>query len=66
MKLDVDPLDHENVLLPVPPFANAVAEPFEDPLQVLFVAIFMVIAVGCVIVIVSVSSQPLASDTVTV
>jgi len=44
MKFEVDPVLQEKDLLPVPPKANAVAEPFEEPLQVLFVAMFTVSA----------------------
>ena len=66
MKLEVDPVDHENVFVPVPPLAKPVAVPLELPLQVLLVARLMVSAFGCVIVMDSKSSHPFVSETVTV
>ena len=62
------PLDHTNVLVPVPPVAEAVAEPSFSPLQLTFVGVPIdaTTDVGSVIVTDSVSVQLLASVAVTV
>ena len=62
------PPDQLNVFVPVPPVAEAVAEPSLPPLQLTFVGVPMeaTTAVGSVIVTDSVSVHPLASVTVTV
>ena len=63
----VRPFDHKKVYGVVPPVAEAVADPFELPLQLTFVFVTVaVIALGCVMVIDLVVEHEFASETVTV
>ena len=58
---------HTKVLVPVPPVAEAVADPLLPPLQLTFVELIeATTAAGSVTVTVVVSVQPLLSVTVTV
>jgi len=62
------PPDQAYVFVPVPPVADAVADPLAPPKHETFVGVPIdaTKAVGCVMVVVSVSVQPLASVIVTV
>jgi len=66
---EVEPEDQTKVFVPVPPVAEAVADPFDPPLHDTFVGVPTLVVTpvaGCVMVVVSVSVHPLASVTVTV